>query len=72
MEKPTVVYIERERKPNHILHLLLTILSFGLWAPIWFLVAFAHGLKRSKNNVKSAGASFMAGIREGMKPPSAR
>jgi len=25
-------------KPNHILHLLLTVLSFGLWIPIWLLL----------------------------------
>lgn len=24
---------------NHILHLLLTVFTFGLWAPIWLLVA---------------------------------
>lgn len=22
---------------NHILHLLLSLISFGLWLPIWFL-----------------------------------
>ena len=25
--------------PNHVLHLLLSLLSMGLWLPIWLLVA---------------------------------
>jgi hypothetical protein len=24
---------------QHILHLLLTVLTFGLWAPVWFIRA---------------------------------
>lgn len=24
---------------NHLLHLALTVLTFGLWAPVWILVA---------------------------------
>jgi len=26
---------------NHVLHLILTVLTFGLWAVIWFIVAAA-------------------------------
>jgi hypothetical protein len=25
-------------KPNHILHLILSILTLGLWLPIWLLI----------------------------------
>lgn len=28
--------------PNHILHLLLTFFTCGLWAPGWLLVAITH------------------------------
>jgi hypothetical protein len=27
---------------NHVLHLLLTLVTFGLWAPIWLLVAITR------------------------------
>jgi len=27
---------------QHILHLLLTVFTFGLWAPVWFIRAM-HG-----------------------------
>ncbi len=30
-------------RANHILHLLLSLLSLGLWIPIWFLLAIAPG-----------------------------
>lgn len=28
-------------QPNHGLHAILTILTCGLWAPIWFVIAIA-------------------------------
>ncbi|UGT54401.1 hypothetical protein [Nocardia asteroides] len=31
-------YVQVRRGPNHGLHLTLTILSCGLWAPVWILV----------------------------------
>lgn len=31
-------YVTVRRGPNHGLHLLLTILSCGLWAPVWIVV----------------------------------
>jgi hypothetical protein len=33
-------------RPNHILHLILTILTFGIWAVVWILVAIFGGEKR--------------------------
>lgn len=29
--------------PNHVLHLLLTLVTFGLWLPIWILAALFTG-----------------------------
>ncbi len=28
-----------QRKPNHRLHLLLTVLTVGFWLPVWVLVS---------------------------------
>ena len=33
-------------RPNHILHLILTILTLGAWAVIWLLVTAFGGEKR--------------------------
>jgi hypothetical protein len=33
----------RGRRPEHILHFVLTMLTFGFWAIVWiFLVVFRH------------------------------
>lgn len=41
--------MRRERyKTNHILHLLLSVLSAGLWVPLWILVALNNGIERQK------------------------
>jgi len=32
--------------PNHILHLLLSVLTAGMWIPIWFLLAVLPGARR--------------------------
>jgi hypothetical protein len=31
---------------NHVLHLLLTLVTFGLWAIVWILLAITGGEKR--------------------------
>jgi hypothetical protein len=28
---------------SHILHLILSLITFGLWIPIWVLLAASHG-----------------------------
>lgn len=33
---------------NHILHLLLTVFTLGLWAPVWFFIAWSNANKRTK------------------------
>ncbi len=33
------VEVKRRRRPNHILHLLLTIITGGLWLPVWLLLS---------------------------------
>ena len=34
------------QRPNHILHLLLSVFTGGLWIPVWILVAMTGGEKR--------------------------
>ena len=54
-----------EYKTNHILHLILTILTAGLWLIVWVIVASSNSTKRysSMNTIKNGGKkSFSIGI----------
>ena len=69
MKKQTWIYCEEcgqpmpatIRKPNHILHLILTILTGGLWLIIWAISGFeslfskpkCEGCKRGHSHVKA-------------------
>lgn len=41
-------------KTNHILHLILTVLTGGLWAFVWVLVSFSNSRKR-KDSLSAQG-----------------
>lgn len=36
------VVMNNNRRVNHVLHLVLTILTAGLWLPIWIILAIAN------------------------------
>ncbi|WP_202798170.1 DUF2510 domain-containing protein [Hoyosella subflava] len=36
------VMVNYQRPVNHLLHFILTILTFGLWLPIWIIVTVAR------------------------------
>jgi transposase len=36
---PGQVVIVQGKRPNHILHLLLSVVTFGMWLPIWAILA---------------------------------
>ena len=42
-------------RPNHILHLILTLVTFGLWAIIWIIIALSSGEKRRTIQVDDFG-----------------
>ena len=31
-----------QEKPNHVLHLLLSVFTIGIWLPVWALVGFSR------------------------------
>jgi hypothetical protein len=41
-EEKRMVLAERPA-PNHVLHLLLTVVSGGIWLPIWLLITVFGG-----------------------------
>lgn len=62
--QPQIIIIQDD-KPNHLLHLILSLLTMGLWIPVWFLVAMKYRLKKQNRAARSVGNSFMTGFRAG-------
>ena len=48
-------------RTNHVLHLILSVLTLGFWIFVWILVAMSNGIerKRSRQRIRkmSAGAT---------------
>jgi hypothetical protein len=44
------VTVDRRDQPghpvNHVLHLILSVLTAGIWVPVWIIVALASAEKR--------------------------
>jgi hypothetical protein len=62
-DMPAAVLISKrsDYQPSHVLHLLLSLITFGIWLPVWLLVAISHSNERSKIDAalrrkESAGA----------------
>ena len=36
----------RNRNTNHVLHLILSIITVGFWVPVWIIVTFGNSLGR--------------------------
>lgn len=36
------------KKTNHVLHLLLSVCTFGLWIPVWILIAINNRVETNK------------------------
>jgi len=58
MAAPTPVFVRTG--PNHALHLVLTLLTCGMWAPVWLIVSIAGGPQvvgqPTNNSLKVVGA----------------
>lgn len=39
-------------KTNHVLHLLLSLISAGIWIPVWLIVTLSNAIERAKANSK--------------------
>lgn len=47
--------VVRGRRPNHVLHLLLTIFTLGLWGTVWVLVSLSSSDTRKAVRVDDQG-----------------
>lgn len=42
----TMATLVKGKRPNHILHLLLSVFTLGIWLPVWIILAVVMGEKR--------------------------
>ena len=52
---PVSAVLVSGREPNHVLQLLLTVFTCGLWAPVWLIVALAQKERRTMVTVDDFG-----------------
>lgn len=50
---PTPVYFSTG--PNHALHLILTLLTCGMWLPVWIIVSIVNSASRPRAAGQSSG-----------------
>ena len=61
----TTVAIEPKEKTNHILHLLITLITGGIWVIVWICVAHSvskHNANIGKPPAKSYSLYVIAGV----------
>jgi hypothetical protein len=52
---PGTVVLVKGKDPNHILHLLLSVITAGLWLPVWFVMAVTTKPNRVVIHVDAGG-----------------
>lgn len=53
------VVIKTGKRPNHILHLLLSLVSFGFWLPVWLLLSISMGKRLQRISIDEFGNSLI-------------
>lgn len=52
----TQAVLVKGRRPNHVLHLILSLVTLGVWIPVWFFVACFAGEKRQAITIGPDGS----------------
>lgn len=49
-DQETLMMLARRNdyRTSHVLHLLLSILTVGIWVPVWLLVTLSNAIERRK------------------------
>lgn len=42
----TMATMVKGKRPNHVLHLILSLVTLGIWLPVWLVLAVVMGEKR--------------------------
>lgn len=40
--------ISKKKKTSHLLHIVLSVLTAGIWLPVWVLVTVSNSLENAK------------------------
>ena len=49
MSSQAAILLEmRKKDTSHILHLILSIITVGMWIPIWLLCGLSNGIENAK------------------------
>ena len=48
------------KQTNHLLHLLLTFATCGMWAPVWFTMVIINAVAKDKHTTVTTGAQMPA------------
>lgn len=43
-----------KKKTNHVLHLLLSIVTLGVWIPVWIVIAVVNSMRKEKSVTRPA------------------
>lgn len=54
--------IVKGKKPNHILHLILTLVTMGLWGFIWLVLVLTMGEQRKTIQIDAYGGVLTSGV----------
>lgn len=52
----TQASLSKGKDTNHVLHLILSLITFGLWIPVWIVVTIAAGKKTRLITVNEQGS----------------
>jgi len=47
-DQEVAVMLSKKKKTSHVLHLLLTIITAGLWIVVWILVAISNSSENAR------------------------
>src|SRR5690625_1898396 len=50
-------YASQKKRTSHVLHLILSIITCGLWLPVWLIIGVSHASSNKKLDDKMRGVA---------------
>jgi hypothetical protein len=50
-----IATLKDKHRTNHVLHLIISIVTVGLWIPVWIIVAISNRIERGKVERRAEG-----------------
>jgi uncharacterized membrane protein YvbJ len=51
-DQEVAVLLSKKKKTSHVLHLLLSVITAGIWVIVWIIVALSNSIENSKIDKK--------------------